>query len=53
ACRFRFPRELSDASRIVEEPPNSNMYRFLGRRNDTRMNSHNRGVLQTWRGNID
>ncbi|KAI3895203.1 hypothetical protein MKX03_009388 [Papaver bracteatum] len=53
ACRFIFPRELSDASKIVEESPNSNIYRFVGRINDIWVNSHNRAVLHTWRGNID
>ncbi|MCL7022582.1 hypothetical protein MKW94_006297, partial [Papaver nudicaule] len=52
-CRFRFPRDISNASKIVEEPADSNMYRFIGCRNDARVNSHNRAVLQAWRGNID
>ncbi|MCL7044102.1 hypothetical protein MKW94_009965, partial [Papaver nudicaule] len=52
-CRFKFPMEFIDDSKLVEDPPNSNMYRFVGRRNDQYVNSHHRGVLQTWRANID
>lgn len=40
-CRFKFPMEILSESKIVEEPPNSNMYRFMGRRNDPLVNSHN------------
>lgn len=52
-CRFRFPIELLDESKLVEEPAYSNMFRFLGRRNDQWLNSHNRAVIQAWRANID
>ncbi|MCL7051719.1 hypothetical protein MKW94_027464 [Papaver nudicaule] len=43
-CRFKFPRDLSNESKLVEEPPNSNLYRFVGERNDELVNSHNRSV---------
>ncbi|MCL7028421.1 hypothetical protein MKW94_024005 [Papaver nudicaule] len=52
-CRFRFPKEISNVSKLVEEPLKSNMFRFVGERDDDRVNSHNRSVLQTWRANID
>ncbi|KAI3964409.1 hypothetical protein MKX01_028744 [Papaver californicum] len=52
-CRFKFPFEILLESKLVEEPANSNMYRFTGRRNDLLVNSHNWAVLQTWRANID
>ncbi|KAI3992758.1 hypothetical protein MKX01_021719 [Papaver californicum] len=52
-CRFKFPVDIAHDSKLVEEPPNSNMYRFIGRRNDPLINSHHRAVLQTWRANID
>ncbi|XP_026442569.1 uncharacterized protein LOC113342147 [Papaver somniferum] len=52
-CRFRFSIELLDESKLVEEPSETNIYRFVGRRNDELLNSHNRAVLQTWRANID
>ncbi|KAL2474410.1 Uncharacterized protein Adt_35146 [Abeliophyllum distichum] len=52
-CRFRYPFDVLRHSSIVEEPPNSNMFRFLGHRNDPLVCSHNRKVLQTWRANID
>lgn len=45
--------ELLDDSKLVEEQADNNMYRFVGRRNDKLLNSHNRAVLQTWRANID
>ncbi|KAL5698787.1 DNA helicase [Ranunculus cassubicifolius] len=52
-CRFKYPMEILEQSKIIEEPPDSNMYRYMGRRNDELVNSHNRDVLQTWRANID
>ncbi|KAI3935332.1 hypothetical protein MKW98_027152 [Papaver atlanticum] len=52
-CRFKFPFEILLESKLVEEPENSNMYRFVSKRNDLFVNSHNRAVLQTWRANID
>ncbi|KAI3949440.1 hypothetical protein MKX01_000088 [Papaver californicum] len=51
-CRFKFPMDITHDSKLVEEPPNSNMYRFIGRRNDPLVNSNHRTVLQT-RANID
>ncbi|XP_026448675.1 uncharacterized protein LOC113348970 [Papaver somniferum] len=41
------------ASLLIEEPENNNIYRFISRRNDPLVNSHNRVVLQVWRANID
>lgn len=51
-CRFRFPFDVRNQS-IIEELLNSNMYRFIGHRNDPLVCAHNRKVLQTWRANID
>ncbi|KAF6170503.1 hypothetical protein GIB67_031911 [Kingdonia uniflora] len=52
-CRFRYPFDVLPRSEIIEEPPNSNMFRFVGCRNDPLVCSHNRMVLQAWRANID
>ncbi|KAF5176526.1 Atp-dependent dna helicase rrm3, partial [Thalictrum thalictroides] len=52
-CRFRFPFDVLEKSEIIEELRNSEMFRFMGCRNDLLLGSHNRKVLQTWRANID
>ncbi|KAL2485119.1 Uncharacterized protein Adt_29875 [Abeliophyllum distichum] len=51
--RFRYPFDVLRHSSIVEELPNSNMFQFLGHRNDPLVCSHSRKVLQTWQANID
>ncbi|KAI3870674.1 hypothetical protein MKW92_016829 [Papaver armeniacum] len=52
-CRFMFPFEILLESKLIEDPENSDIYRFLSQRNDPLVNSHNRAVLQVWRANID
>ena len=51
-CRFRFPFDIRNQS-IIEESTNSNIYRFIGHRNDPLVCAHNRKKFQTWRANID
>ena len=54
-CRFKFPRPLlSDSSLTFEKLADGSIRGTLTtKRNDPRVNSHNRLMLQNWRANID
>ena len=55
SCRFDFPKELSDQSYVEFEEVNEEKIRatLSTRRNDDRLNSHTRMMLQHWRANVD
>ena len=55
SCRFGFPKELSDQSYVEFEEVNEEKIRatLSTRRNDDRLNSHTRMMLQHWRANVD
>lgn len=54
-CRCNFPRELCEVSDIhFEELSNCTVRATLStKRNDPRLNSHQRLMLQNWRANVD
>ena len=58
-CRFNFPFELCTNTKLVFEPihskNNTNQYKVkvLTKRNDPRLNNHQRLQLQGWRANCD
>ena len=54
-CRCNFPRELCEVSDIhFEELSNGTVRATLStKRNDPRLNSHQRLMLQNWRANVD
>ena len=54
-CRFEYPREEQTSSTITFERLESNTVRatLISKRNDPRLNSHNRVMLQHWRANVD
>ena len=54
-CRFKFPREMQDHTEIAfEELPNGKVRATLNtKRNDPRVNPHQRIMLQNWRANVD
>ena len=54
-CRFEYPRETQTSSTInFEKLSNGTICAPLTtKRNDSRLNSHNRVMLQHWRANVD
>ena len=54
-CRFKFPKDLEKVTRLVFKKTQRGSYKveLATKRNDARVNSHNRTMLQHWRGNID
>ena len=54
-CRFGYPIECTPATTIsFEQLPNGQIKATLTtHRNDARVNSHNRCMLQNWRANVD
>lgn len=54
-CRFNSPRELCEVSDIqFQELPNGTVRATLStKRNDPRLNTHQRLMLQNWRANVD
>ena len=54
-CRYNFPRPLLSKSTLTfEKLTDSSIHGTLTtKRNDPRVNSHNRVMLQNWRANID
>ena len=54
-CRFDYPRPLLESSTFEFEKLDSGMIRttLITQRNDPRVNSHNRVMLQHWRANVD
>ena len=54
-CRFNYPRSLQTESTFTFERLSDGTIRctLLTRRNDPRVNSHNRLLLQHWRANVD
>ena len=58
-CRFKYPFELCNKTRLEFEPVNSRdkttKYKatIVTRRNDPRLNNHQRQQLQAWRANCD
>ena len=54
-CRFGYPKECTDQTDITfEQLPNGDLRATLTtKRNDPRINSHNRLMLQNWRANVD
>ena len=54
-CRFDYPRPLQDSPTLeFEKVDNSRVCATLKtKRNDPRLNSHNRVMLQNWRANVD
>ena len=56
SCRFGYPQELrEESSDIVFQQISGNKIRatLVTKRNDNRINSHNRVMLQHWRANVD
>ena len=54
-CRFGYPKECTDQIDITFEQLSSDDIRatLTTKRNDPRLNSHNRLMLQNWRANVD
>ena len=54
-CRFDYPRPLQPKSTLTFEKLSDNTIRatLTTERNDPRMNTHNRLMLQNWRANVD
>ena len=54
-CRFDYPRVLQAESTLTFEKLPDNMIRatLTTKRNDPRVNTHNRLMLQNWRANVD
>ena len=54
-CRFGYPKECIDQTDITFEQLSSGDIRatLTTKRNDPRLNSHNRLMLQNWRANVD
>ena len=54
-CRFGYPKECTDQTDITfEQLSNGDLRATLTtKRNDPRINSHNRLMLQNWRANVD
>src|SRR5206468_8694118 len=51
ACRFGFPKELTDRTFIRDD--NHGQPELVTSRNDPYINPHNRLQLQGWRANVD
>lgn len=54
-CRFNYPRPVQQSSTLEFEKLQNGTVRatLITRRNDPRVNSHNRVMLQHWRANVD
>ena len=54
-CRFDYPRDVQALSTLEFEQLNCGSVRakLITKRNDPRINSHNRTMLQYWRANVD
>ena len=54
-CHFDYPRELQELSTLEFEQLDCGSVRakLITKRNDPRINSHNRTMLQYWRANVD
>lgn len=54
-CRFEYPRDQQPSSTIKFEKLDNGTVRATleTKRNDSRLNSHNRVMLQHWRANVD
>lgn len=58
-CRFRFPFELCKSTKLEFEPVHTNnknthyKAKIITKRNDSRVNNHQRLQLQGWRANCD
>ncbi len=54
-CRFGYPRDVQQSSELTFEKLQDGTIRatLTTRRNDPRVNSHNRVMLQHWRANVD
>lgn len=54
-CRFDYPRPLQESSTLEFEKLDNGTVRatLKTKRNDPRLNSHNRVMLQHWRANVD
>lgn len=54
-CRFGYPRDVQESSTITFEKLQDGSIRatLTTQRNDPRVNSHNRLMLQHWRANVD
>lgn len=58
-CRFNFPLEISTTTKLEFEPVHSKSkndsykVKVITRRNDPRLNNHQRFQLQGWRANCD
>jgi hypothetical protein len=54
-CRFGFPKQLSANTTLEFVHLGNGVFRInvIWRRNDSRMNTHNRFLLQFWRANVD
>ena len=55
SCRFGYPKEVQTQTTLTfEQLPNGKVKATLTtKRNDPRVNSHNRMMLQNWRANVD
>ncbi|XP_055328800.1 uncharacterized protein LOC129581629 [Paramacrobiotus metropolitanus] len=49
-CRFDFPQKLLAVSTLCAT---DGKWGYTPKRNDPRVNRHNRGILQAWRANVD
>ena len=54
-CRFKYPRPIQDNSDILFEKLSDGTIcaTVSSKRNNTRVNSHSRLLLQNWRANVD
>ena len=54
-CRFGFPKDLQEETKFCYEllPRNKVGSDLVTKRNDPRLNSHNRVMLENWRANVD
>lgn len=56
-CRFKYPKSIATESSITYTNPTPPTYKsnieYTSQRNHTKINSHNRFVLEQWRANVD
>ena len=56
-CRFGFPKPLQEETILVKELVGEKKKHVVSelhtRRNDERLNSHNRVMIENWRANVD
>ena len=54
-CRFKYPKPLQTSTELEFEQLSDGHIRttVVTKCNDTRLNSHNRVMLQNWRANVD